>query len=150
MTHFLVSSARVKDLSEQADHSLRNLRRLPCPLDQYVYLVDLLDRNERLFYKLLADNVMELMPIVYTPTVGLACQKYGFVFERPKGLSFKNPPNYIFTEILSNGIPLCSFTVNTPKKANLRLGSPRSLKGSDLLQTTWDFRPFQGDYQEVP
>ena len=86
MTHFLVSSARVKDLSEQADHSLRNLRRLPCPLDQYVYLVDLLDRNERLFYKLLSENVMELMPIVYTPTVGLACQKYGFVFERPKGL----------------------------------------------------------------
>merc|ERR1712183_759122 len=56
------------------------------PLNQYMYLVDLLDRNEKLFYKLLSENIMELMPIVYTPTVGLACQKFGLAFKKPQGL----------------------------------------------------------------
>jgi malate dehydrogenase (oxaloacetate-decarboxylating)(NADP+) len=77
---------RVKSLEEQADHSLRNLRRYAEPLNRYLYLVDLLDRNERLFYKLLCENTEELMPIVYTPTVGLACQKFGYTFRRPQGL----------------------------------------------------------------
>jgi len=78
--------ARIKTLDEQAEHCMRNLRRYQDPLNQYMYLVDLLDRNEKLFYKLLSENTMELMPIVYTPTVGLACQKLGLAFKRPQGL----------------------------------------------------------------
>merc|ERR1712142_1372610 len=77
---------RVKTQAEQVEHCLRNVRRHADPLDQYIYLMDLLERNERLFYRLLSDHTEELMPIVYTPTVGEACQKFGFIFRRPQGL----------------------------------------------------------------
>merc|ERR1719431_433112 len=78
--------ARIKTMDEQAENCMRNFRRFQDPLNQYMYMVDLLDRNEKLFYKLLSENTMEPMPIVYTPTVGLACQKFGFAFKRPQGL----------------------------------------------------------------
>merc|ERR1711970_1026851 len=77
---------RVKTQEEMAEHSMRNLRRFEDPLNQYMYMIELLERNEKLFYKLLAENTEELMPIVYTPTVGLACQKFGLAFKKPQGL----------------------------------------------------------------
>jgi len=94
--------ARIKSLEEQAENCLRNLRRFEDPLNRYMYMVDLLDRNERLFYKLLSENTDELMPIVYTPTVGLACQKFGLAFKRPQGLFITIHDKGNIYEILKN------------------------------------------------
>lgn len=77
---------RVQSLEEQEQLVLSNLARLDKDLDKYVYLMHLLDRNEKLFYKVLSSNVENVMPLVYTPTVGEACTKYGAIFAQPKGM----------------------------------------------------------------
>ncbi|TVU31083.1 hypothetical protein EJB05_22752, partial [Eragrostis curvula] len=65
---------------------MHNLRQCEEPLQCYIAMMDLQERNEHLFYKLINDNVEELLPIVYTPIVGEACQKYSIIYRRPQGL----------------------------------------------------------------
>lgn len=83
--HGLLPSV-VKSIDEQVKHCLILINRLENDLDKYIYLNGLAERNERLFYKLLAADIGKMMPIVYTPTVGLACQKFSLVFQHPKGM----------------------------------------------------------------
>ncbi|XP_025995574.1 NADP-dependent malic enzyme isoform X3 [Solenopsis invicta] len=78
--------AAVKTQEEQLELCRLNLERYTDDLSKYIYLIGLLDRNEKLFYRLLAEDVGKMMPLVYTPTVGLACQKFGLVYRRPRGL----------------------------------------------------------------
>lgn len=77
---------RVRTLSEQVEHALGQLRAEPTPLSRYLFLADLESRNQVLYYRLLCDHVEEVMPIVYTPTVGLACEKWSATMRRPRGL----------------------------------------------------------------
>jgi len=77
---------RFKTQEEQVQLCQGNVSRYQEPLNKYIYLAGLQDRNEKLFYRLLSENVEQYMPIVYTPTVGLACQKFGLIFRRPRGL----------------------------------------------------------------
>jgi len=77
---------RFKTQEEQVHLCKLNLDRYQEDLNKYIYLAGLQDRNERLFYRLLSENVEEMMPLVYTPTVGLACQKFGLIYRKPRGL----------------------------------------------------------------
>ncbi|PKN84445.1 MAG: NAD-dependent malic enzyme [Deltaproteobacteria bacterium HGW-Deltaproteobacteria-1] len=76
----------ISSQQQQVQHIINNVRRKPNNLEKYLYLIGLQDRNEQLFYKTLIEHLEELSPIIYTPTVGLACQEYSRVFRRPRGI----------------------------------------------------------------
>ncbi|CAI0425581.1 unnamed protein product [Linum tenue] len=86
--HYLSGLLPPVVLSQQLQEKklMNSIRQYQLPIQKYMAMMELEERNERLFYKLLIDNVEELLPVVYTPTVGEACQKYGSIFRRPQGL----------------------------------------------------------------
>ncbi len=72
--------------AQQVARVLDNLRRLPTDLDKFISLNALHDRNETLFFRVVMDHPDEMMPLIYTPTVGLACQRFAHIFQRPRGI----------------------------------------------------------------
>jgi malate dehydrogenase (oxaloacetate-decarboxylating) len=81
----------ISTIDEQLARVYRNYQQRTNDLDRYLYLTDLQDRNETLFYRLLLEHITEMMPIIYTPEVGVACQRYSHLFHRPRGLFISYP-----------------------------------------------------------
>jgi malate dehydrogenase (oxaloacetate-decarboxylating) len=79
-------------VEEQLDRTYENYKLKESNLERYIFLCSLQDRNETLFYRLLQEHITEMTPIIYTPTVGLGCQRYSHVYRRPRGLyiSYQN------------------------------------------------------------
>ncbi|MEW6348470.1 MAG: NAD-dependent malic enzyme [Thermodesulfobacteriota bacterium] len=77
---------RVHTMEDQIKRVLGNIRRKPTDLGKYIFLSSLQDRNTTLFYRVLLEHIEELMPIVYTPTVGQACLEFSSIFRRPRGI----------------------------------------------------------------
>ncbi|WP_144140948.1 NAD-dependent malic enzyme [Paraburkholderia sp. BCC1884] len=78
-------------LEEQASRRIQVLRGLETDIERYAFLRDLQDTNETLFFALLVQNLEELLPIVYTPTVGAGCQQFSRLFRKPRGLFLSMP-----------------------------------------------------------
>jgi len=76
---------RVHSMAEQELRVLGNVRAKPTDLERYLYLIALQDRNENLFYRVIMNNLEEMMPIIYTPTVGKACQEFQHIYRTPRG-----------------------------------------------------------------
>ncbi len=92
----------VSSQEQQSGRVLENFRRKSSDLEKYISLRALHDRNEALFFRLLMDHPDEMMPIVYTPTVGLACQRYTHIFQRPRGIFISAADRGRVAEVLAN------------------------------------------------
>jgi len=94
--------AHVLAQDDQARRILTNLRSLPTDLDKFVALNALHDRNEALFFRVVCDHIDEIQPLIYTPTVGLACQRFGYIFQRPRGLFISAEDRGRIAKVLGN------------------------------------------------
>ena len=94
--------AGISSQQKQIQRVLENIRRKTSDIERYIFLFALLGRNERLFYKLLIDHIEELLPIIYTPTVGLACQQFAHIFREPRGFYITPEDQGCMHEVLSN------------------------------------------------
>jgi len=93
---------RVHSPAEQELRVLGNIREKPTDLERYLYLVALQDRNETLFYRVIMNNLEEMMPIIYTPTVGKACQEFQHIYRSPRGFYVSLQDRGHVREIMQN------------------------------------------------
>ncbi|MGD9317823.1 MAG: NAD-dependent malic enzyme [Anaerolineae bacterium] len=92
----------VSTQEEQVLRIMENFHRKPNNLEKYIHMMALQGRNETLFYRVVLDHIEEMMPIIYTPTVGQACQEYGHIFRRPRGMFISAADQGRVGELLRN------------------------------------------------
>ena len=92
----------VGTLENQAARRRKVLRDFGTDFERYAFLRDLLDTNETLFYRLLVDNIEEMLPLVYTPTVGEGCERFSEIWRKPRGLFLSYPNRDRLRDILAN------------------------------------------------
>ena len=92
----------VGSLDEQVERRKRALADQPTPFEKYSFLRDLQDTNETLFYALLGRNVEEMLPLVYTPTVGEGCQRFSEIWRKPRGVFLSYPNKHRIAQILGH------------------------------------------------
>ncbi len=93
---------RVFTQEGQMARVLENIRRKTSDIEKYIFLVSLQDRNEALFYRVVLDNIEEMMPLIYTPTVGQGCQEFGHIFRRPHGMFISHKDRGRVRQLLRN------------------------------------------------
>jgi malate dehydrogenase (oxaloacetate-decarboxylating)(NADP+) len=94
--------AAVSNMEVQIARSLGNLRRKAYDIERYVFMQALQGRNERLFYRLIIDHIEEIMPIIYTPTVGQACKEFAHIFRHPRGFYINHGDRGQIRKMLDN------------------------------------------------
>jgi malate dehydrogenase (oxaloacetate-decarboxylating) len=92
----------IESLEQQSIRAYEGFKAKTTDLERHIYVRQLQDNNETLFYRLLLDHVEEMLPIVYTPTVGLACQQFSHIYRRPRGLIISYPLRDAIPEMLRN------------------------------------------------
>lgn len=92
----------VETLEEQVVRAYEAYQRKDDDLERHIYLRALQDNNEVLFYRLLSEHIEEMIPIVYTPTVGLACQQFSHIYRRPRGMFVSYPQRDSMVQLLRN------------------------------------------------
>ena len=92
----------VESLDDQCIRAYQAFSLKPNDLERHIYLRQLQDANEVLFYRLLLDYIEEMLPIVYTPVVALGCQEFSHIYRRPRGLFVSYPLRYSIPELLRN------------------------------------------------
>ena len=86
----------------QASRAYGNFRRMPDDVGRYLFLASLQDRNETLFYQLVCAHLEEMLPIIYTPTVGLVCEQYSHNYRRPRGIYVSTADRGHIVDLLRN------------------------------------------------
>lgn len=92
----------VECIQEQSERAYKQFSGFESAMDKHVYLRNIQDTNETLFYRLVDDHLEEMMPIIYTPTVGAACQQFSNIYRRARGLFISYPERENIDDILHN------------------------------------------------
>lgn len=93
---------KIETIEEQKARVYQQLCSFQSPIDKHIYLRNIQDTNETVYFRLVTDHLTEIMPLIYTPTVGLACQQFSKIYRRKRGLFISYPDRDRIEDMLQN------------------------------------------------